>query len=93
MLTITDISIFPFEPGSLQPDLKAMAEITLNDSLTIKGIKVFEKSNGSIFIGYPAIPGKDKEYRDVVVPTHAEIKKLIRDRVVEAYKKEVKGDG
>ena len=59
-MEISEVKIFPFEPGDLQKNLKAYAEITLHDSLTIKGIKIFEKENGGIFITFPAIQGKGK---------------------------------
>ncbi|MDH5761334.1 MAG: SpoVG family protein [Nitrospinota bacterium] len=86
MLRVSDVKIFPFEPGDLQRNLKAYAEILLDDSLIIKGIKVFERENGGIFIAFPALQGKDKTFHDVVVPKTPEVKKMIRDAVVEAYK-------
>ncbi len=86
-MKITEVKIFPFEPGDLQRNLKAYAQITLDDSLTIKGIKIFEKENGGIFITFPAIQGKDKTFHDIVIPKTSEMKKMIRDSVVEIYKK------
>ena len=85
-MEITEVKVFPFEPGDLQKDLKAYAEITLEDALIFKGIKVFEKENGGIFITFPAIQGKDKTFHDIVVPKTPEMKKQIRDAVVEVYK-------
>ena len=86
-MEMTEIKIFPFEPGDLQKNLKAYAEITVNDSLIIKGIKIFEKDNGGIFITFPAIQGKDKTFHDIVIPKNPDIKNQIRDAVVGAYKK------
>jgi DNA-binding cell septation regulator SpoVG len=86
-MEITEVRIFPFEPGDLQKNLKAYAEITLDDALTLKGIKIFEKENGAIFITFPAIQGKDKTFHDIVVPKTPSIKNQIRDAVVESYKK------
>lgn len=86
-MEITEVKIFPFEPGDLQKNLKAYAEITLDDALIIKGVKIFEKENGGIFITFPAIQGKDKIFRDIVIPKTSEIKNQIRDAIVEVYKK------
>jgi len=86
-MEITAVKIFPFEPGDLQKNLKAYAEITVDDALILKGIKIFEKENGGIFITYPAIQGKDQTFHDIVIPTNPEIKKQIRDAIVEVYKK------
>lgn len=86
-MKITEVRIFPFEPGDLQKNLKAYAEITLDDALTLKGIKIFEKENGAIFITFPTIQGKDKTFHDIIIPKTASIKNQIREAVVESYKK------
>lgn len=86
-MEITEVKVYPFEPGDLQKNLKAYAEITLENVLILKGIKIFEKENGGIFISFPAIQGKDKTFHDIVVPKTSEMKKQIRDAVVGAYKK------
>lgn len=86
-MEVTEVKIFPFEPGDLQKNLKAYAEITLNDVLILKGIKIFEKENGAIFIAFPAIQGKDKTFHDIVIPKTPGIKNQIRDAVVASYKK------
>ena len=85
-MEITGVKVFPFEPGDLQKNLKAYAQITLDNVLTFKGIKIFEKENGGIFITFPAIQGKDKAFHDIVVPETPEMKKQIRDAVVAVYK-------
>ena len=86
-MEITEVRIFSFEPGDLQKNLKAYAEITLDDALTLKGIKIFEKENGAIFITFPAIQGKDRTFYDIVVPKNPSIKNQIREAVVKSYKK------
>jgi stage V sporulation protein G len=86
-MEITEVKIFPFEPGDLQKNLKAYAEITVDDVLILRGIKIFEKENGGIFITFPAIQGKDKTFHDIVIPKTPDIKSQIRDAVVGAYKK------
>jgi DNA-binding cell septation regulator SpoVG len=91
-MEITEVKIFPFEPGDLQKNLKAYAEITLDDALIFRGIKIFEKENGGIFITFPAIQGKDKTFHDIVIPKTSEMKKQIRDAVVKVYKKTKVGD-
>jgi len=88
-MEITDVKVFPFEPGDLQKNLKAYAQITLDDVLILKGIKIFKKESGGIFITFPAIQGKDKTFYDIVVPQTSEFKKYIRKEVVSAYKKNI----
>ena len=85
-MEVTEVKVFPFEPGDLQKHLKAYAEITLDDALIVKGIKIFEKENGGIFIAFPALQGKDQVFLDIVIPKTPEMKKQIRDAVVKMYK-------
>ena len=85
-MEITEVKVIPFEPGDLHKNLKAYAEITLDDALIFKGIKIFEKENGGTFITFPAIQGKNKTFYDIVVPKTPEMKKRIRDAVIESYK-------
>lgn len=88
-MEITDVVIYPFEPGEPYKDLRAYAEVTLDDKLVIKGIQVFKKSNGGIYIRFPSVKGSDREFKEVVVAKDPEFKKMVRDRVVELYKKEL----
>lgn len=90
-MEITEVKVFPFEPGDLQKHLKAYAEITVEDTLILRGIKIFEKENGGIFIAFPAIQGKDKTFHDIIIPKTPDIKSQIRDVVVGAYKKTKSG--
>jgi len=80
-MEITEIKIFPFELDDLQKNLKAYAEITVDDAL------ILEKENGGIFITFPVIKGKDKTFHDIVIPKTPDIKIQIQDVVVGAYKK------
>ncbi len=88
MITISNVKIYPFEPGPPFKGLKAYAEITFEDSLIIKGIQIFEKDNGGIFIKFPRLPGKGGEFKEIVVTKNSDIQKMIRNKVVEAYKKD-----
>ncbi len=88
-MELTDVKIYPFEPGGLEPALKAYAEVTLDDALIIRGIKIFVRKNGGMFIGFPAQPGRDGEWRDLVIPKTEAVKKSIRDAVIAAYKREM----
>ena len=52
-MEITEVKIFPFEPGDLQKNLKAYAQITLDDALVIKGIKIFKKETLKKGVDFP----------------------------------------
>ncbi|MCF8720737.1 septation protein SpoVG family protein [Nitrospina gracilis] len=91
-MTITKTTIYPFEPGAPYKDLKAYAEVTLEGVLTIKGIQVYRRSNGAMYIRLPSQLGKNGEYKDLVVAETPDFQKHLRDTIVVAYKAEM-GEG
>jgi len=83
-ITVTDVKIFPFTPQKGKSAIKAFVEITINDSLVIKGLKIIDGSKG-LFLGMPAVKGKNNEYKDQVYPTNKETRKLLTDAILKAY--------
>lgn len=86
MIRVTDVKIFPFDVGEPSSKVRAYAEVTLEDCLSIRGFKIVETESGGLFVGFPSRKGKDNEYHDWVIPTTPEYKKYLRDRIIEAYK-------
>ncbi len=64
--------------------LKAFCDISLFDTLIIKGLKVVNGKNG-LFVSMPREQGKDGKWYDSVRPINREIKKVIENVVLEAY--------
>ena len=85
-IKITQVKIYPFDSGEPTARIKAYAEITLGDYLTIKGFKVVQDKKGGMFVGFPSQKGKDGGYRDLVIPLSLEVRNLIRDKVLEAFR-------
>ncbi len=86
MLTITQVKIYPFETGEAASPIKAYAEVTLDDCVVIRGIRVLQSKQGGLFLGFPSRKGRDHEYHDLVLIKDPEFKARLRDRVIEAYK-------
>ena len=63
---------------------KAFADISVNDSLMILGIRIVEGKDG-LFVAMPREEGKDGKYYNTVVPLKREIKDEIERIVLEAY--------
>lgn len=82
MLSVTSVKIYPFEAGNI----RAYAEITLNDALLIRGIKVLESPHGGLYLGFPAQKGREDKYRDLVEPTNNVLRDHIRRVVIDKYK-------
>ena len=82
MLSVTSVKIYPFEAGNI----RAYAEITLNDALLIRGIKILESPHGGLYLGFPAQKGREDKYRDLVEPTNNVLRDHIRRVVIDKYK-------
>lgn len=66
--------------------LKAVASITIDECFVVHDIKVIEGNEGP-FISMPSRKTPDGEYKDIVHPINTETREMIRDAVLEAYKK------
>lgn len=85
-LEITDVKIYHFDASSSGGKILAYADVTFAHALVVKGFKVIESKTGGLFVGFPSRKNKEGAWRETVIATDDELKKEIRDRVVEAYK-------
>lgn len=69
--------------------LKAFADITVNDVLLVKGLRVMDGQRG-LFVSMPREQAKDKKWYDSVRCLTREIRQEIVARVLEAYKAETR---
>jgi stage V sporulation protein G len=67
--------------------LKAFVDITINDCLLIKGIKLLDGKKG-LFISMPQEQARDKKWYESIRCLSEEIKDQIRDIIIKAYKSE-----
>ena len=67
--------------------LKAFADIAVNDSLLIKGLRVIEGKNG-LFISLPQQQGRDNKWYDSVKCLSNNVREYISDIVLYAYQHE-----
>ena len=65
-------------------NLKAFADITVNDALVIKGLRVMDGKKG-LFVTMPREQGKDSKWYDQVSCTSAEIFDDIAGKVLKEY--------
>jgi len=87
MITITNIRIYPFDTSNIKGKVRAFADVEIDGCILIKGFKVIEMENGGIFIAYPAQKNKEGKFNDLVIPLNKEVEKILRDRIVEEFKK------
>ena len=87
-LEITDIQI---NPSKGDYSTKAFAKIVFNDAFCVDGIRIIEGAKG-LFIGMPskenskkAVESGSDRFRDVCFPINKDARKMIQDKILEAY--------
>ena len=65
--------------------IKAFADIGINDALLIKGIRVVQGKKG-LFVSMPVEQGKNEKWYERVRCLSQEIRQLIADKILDAYK-------
>lgn len=63
---------------------KAFVDLTLDDTLIIKGLTLVEGKNG-LFLSFPSTKGKDGKYYDSVYSLDKEWLELLQDACIKKY--------
>lgn len=84
-MKITDVRLRFVKPGEDELKLKAYADITLEESFVVHGLKVIDGQKG-MFVAMPSRKMPDGEYKDVAHPITPELRKEITDTVIAKYK-------
>lgn len=67
--------------------LKGFADVTLEDAVTIRGVRLIEGPNG-LFAGMPRKKEKDGEYHDIVAVESAAFRTALGNALIREYQKE-----
>ncbi len=90
MTTPLEIKVIRIKPVESNNHLKAFADISLNNSIIIRNLKVIEGDNG-LFVSMPQELSKSNgKWYDSVRCQNKDVREDISDRVLVAYKSEVK---
>lgn len=71
-------------PYSDNSKTKAFIDLTLDDTLVIKGLTLVEGNDG-LFLSFPSKKGKDGKFYNTVYSLEKEWKKLLQDACVKKY--------
>ena len=84
-LSVTSVQVFPFRSGVNMGKMLGLANVVLNDQLTIRGLRIMDGENG-MFVGYPADPMyKGDDFRSSVFPITRALREHIENCVLEKY--------
>jgi stage V sporulation protein G len=72
--------------------LKAFANITFDNSFVIRGLKVINGNQG-YFVSMPSRKRSDGTHQDIAHPVNNEMRRLIEEKVLQAYESELKTQG
>ena len=64
--------------------MKAFVDMTINDSIIIRGLRIVSGTNG-LFVSMPQEQGKDKKWYDTIKCLSQEVKDEISQCALEAY--------
>lgn len=73
------------KPYSGNSRTKAFIDLTLDDTLVIKGLTLVEYRD-TLFLSFPSKKGKNEEFYDTVYSLDKEWSKLLQDACIKKYK-------
>ena len=69
--------------------LKGFANVTFDDAFVIRGMKIIQGNNG-FFVSMPSRKRPDGTYQDIAHPINSDMRRMIEEKVLEAYEAELK---
>lgn len=82
-MEITDVKIYVRDEAKL----KGYATMVIDNCFIVRDLKIIHGSKG-LFIAMPSKKKQDGTYKDIAHPLNNETRKLIEDKILDAYKKE-----
>lgn len=84
-IKVTNVRVFPFKETSKMMYTKGMANITLNDAIVIRGLRIMDGTDG-LFVAYPADPFyKGEDTRNLVAPSRDDVRSYIEAVVLNKF--------
>ena len=91
-LSVTACQVYPLSPHAALGNIKAIANVTLNDQLVLRSLRVMTRSNivearDELYVGYPNDPFfKGEDMRSIYFPITKTLRDHIETCVLEKYK-------
>ena len=86
-LELTDIKVYPFKEGVSLGHIRGLAQITFNNALVVRGLRIMQGTDGDFFVSYPLDPFyKGEDYKNVVIPEAPELRAYVQEEVLARYK-------
>lgn len=69
--------------------LKGFANITLDDQIVIRGLKIIAGPHG-FFVSMPSRKRPDGSHQDIAHPVNSDTRRLVEEKVLDAYEESLK---
>lgn len=83
-MNITEVRVFPVS----EERLKGYATIIFDDCFIVRDLKIID-GNGGLFVAMPSKKRKDGTFKDTAHPLNNSTRRMIEERVLDEYKKEL----
>ncbi len=90
MTTSLDIKVERLHRIPNSKSIKAFVDLNINDVILLKGIKVVQGKSG-VFVAMPQEQGKDNKWYESIRCLKLEVREMINEKVLAAYKSEDHG--
>lgn len=88
-LAVTEVNVFPFKTNVNLGNVKAIAEIVLNDQMILRGLRVIDGPNG-LYVSYPVDPFfKGEGIHSIVSPITRLLREHIENSILEKYQEKI----
>jgi stage V sporulation protein G len=76
-------------PIENESKLKGIATVTIGDQISVHGVKILEKPDGTLGMAMPSEKGKDGKFYETALPANKDAYATIKEAVMAAYKEAV----
>ena len=89
---VTKVQVFPFKEGPHLGHMKGLAVIQISNAFSIRGLRIMQRDDGEMFVGYPVDPFyKGEEYRHMVEPLSENVKAAVEHAVLAKWHEAMQG--
>lgn len=89
---VTKVQVFPFKEGINLGHLRGLATVQISNAFTIRGLRVMQRDDGQMFVGYPVDPFyKGEDYRYIVEPLNEDVKAAVEHAVLAKWHEAMQG--
>ena len=87
-MEVTEVRVFPVD----EEKLRAYVTITIDHCFVIRDLKIIRGATG-LFVSMPSKKRKDGTYKDIAHPINNETRRMIEEKIISEYQKQVAEGG